>query len=57
MSASEPGRLRFRVGGDGLRLRLPRPVEARGLAAQLRTAVRSSEIMLVMVAALIGVGG
>ncbi len=56
MSASEPGRLRFRVGGDGLRLRLPRPVEARGLAAQLRTAVRSSEIMLVMVAALIGVG-
>jgi CIC family chloride channel protein len=57
VSASEPGRLRFRVGsGGGLVLRLPKPVEARGLAAQLRTSVRSSEALLVMVAALVGVG-
>lgn len=57
MSTSDPGRLRLRgLANDGLRLRLPKTMEARGLAAQLRTSVRSSEVMLVMVAALVGVG-
>lgn len=56
-SAEHPNRLRFRaLGGEGIKLRLPRPAEARGLAAQLRASVRSSETMLVMVAALVGVG-
>jgi CIC family chloride channel protein len=39
-----------------LKIRLPRPAEARGLAAQFRTSVRSSEVLLVIVAALVGVG-
>jgi CIC family chloride channel protein len=57
MSTAEPGRLRFRVGaGEGLKLRLPRPLEAQGLTAQLRASVRSSEVLMVMVAALVGVG-
>ena len=56
-TADPPNRLRFRaLGGEGLQLRLPRPAAARGIAAQLRASVRSSEVMLVMVAALVGVG-
>ena len=56
MSTPEPGgRLRFGGLGEGLRLRL-RTVEPRGLAAQFRAQVRSSEVMLVMVAAVVGAG-
>jgi CIC family chloride channel protein len=40
----------------GLNIRLPRPPEARGLAAQFRAQVRSSEILLVFIAALVGCG-
>ena len=56
MSATDRGRLRLPQVGDALKIRLPRPAEARGLAAQFRTSVRSSEVLLVIVAALVGVG-
>jgi CIC family chloride channel protein len=42
--------------GAGLTIRLPRPPQARGIAAQFRASVRSSEILLVFIATLIGCG-
>jgi CIC family chloride channel protein len=42
--------------GAGLTIRLPRPPQARGMAAQFRASVRSSEILLVFIAVLIGCG-
>ena len=42
--------------GSGLTIRLPRPAQARGLAAQFRASVRSSEVLLVFMAALVGCG-
>ena len=58
MSAAEQGgRLKLRgFGAEGFRVKLRSPVEARGLAAQFRAQVRSSEVMLAMVAAVVGVG-
>ncbi len=56
MSTTDRGRLRLPQVGTALKIRLPRPAEARGLAAQFRTSVRSSEVLLVIVAALVGVG-
>jgi CIC family chloride channel protein len=40
--------------GAGLTLRFPRPPQARGLAAQFRASVRSSEVLLVFIAAVVG---
>jgi CIC family chloride channel protein len=37
-----------------LTIRLPKPAQARGIAAQFRASVRSSEVLLVFIAALIG---
>ena len=56
MSAPDRGRIRLPQVSDALKIRLPRPAEARGLAAQFRTSVRSSEVLLVIVAAMVGVG-
>ena len=56
MSTTDRGRIRLPQVGDALKIRLPRPAEARGLAAQFRTSVRSSEVLLVIIAALVGVG-
>ncbi len=56
MSGAERGRIRLPQMSGALKIRLPRPAEARGLAAQFRTSVRSSEVLLVIVAALVGVG-
>ncbi len=47
---------RFRLSAASLPLRFPSPAEARGRAAQLRALVRSSEAILVLVAALVGAG-
>ncbi len=41
---------------SGLPLRTPLPARARGLAAQIRTLIRSSEVLLVLIAALVGCG-
>ncbi len=57
-AADAAGRLRARLGrlsGVGP-LQLPSPAAARGRAAQLRALIRSSELLLVLVAALTGAG-
>ncbi len=41
-------------GRGGFTLRLPRPAASRGLSAQFRASVRSSEVLLVFIAALVG---
>ena len=58
MSATEQGgRFRLRgLGAESLKLKIRSPAAARGLAAQFRAQVRSSEVMLTMVAAVVGVG-
>jgi len=57
VSGGEPTRLRFKaISREGIRLHLPHPAATRGWAAQLRQAVRSSEVMLVIAAALVGAG-
>ncbi len=55
MSAADRDTAKPRFG-SGLTIRLPRPAQARGLAAQFRASVRSSEILLVFIAALVGCG-
>ncbi len=55
MSPAEPDSPKNRFG-EGLTIRLPRPHQARGLAAQVRASVRSSELLLVFIAALVGCG-
>jgi chloride channel protein, CIC family len=47
---------RFRLTAAGVPLRFPSPAEARGRIAQIRAAIRSSETILVLVAALVGGG-
>ncbi len=59
MNAADPELAKPRPGGRlgaGLTIRLPKPAEARGLAAQFRASVRSSEVLVVFIAALIGCG-
>ena len=60
-AADAAGRLRARLTrlpgvGVPLPLQLPSPAAARGRAAQLRALVRSSELLLTVVAALVGAG-
>ena len=55
MSAAQQDLAKPRFG-SGLTIRLPRPPQARGLAAQFRASVRSSEALLVFIAALVGCG-
>jgi CIC family chloride channel protein len=57
VSAAEDGApAKSRSFASGLHIRLPRPAAARGLAAQFRASVRSSEVLLVFTAAIIGCG-
>ncbi len=56
MSSADHGRIRLPQVGGALKIRLPGPVQVRGIAAQFRTSVRSSEVLLVIVASLVGVG-
>ncbi len=56
MSTADAAPAKTRPLSGGLNLRLPRAPHARGLAAQFRAAVRSSEVLLVFTAALVGCG-
>ncbi len=56
MTATDAAPPRPRPVPGGLNIRLPRPPEARGLAAQFRAQVRSSEFLLVFIAAVVGCG-
>ena len=53
---STTDRTRFPAPAGGLPIREPPPARARGFAAQFRTLIRSSEILLVLVATGVGCG-
>jgi CIC family chloride channel protein len=48
-------RLKLRPGVVGAPLHMPLPARARGLFAQIRTLIRGSEVLLVLIAVLVGI--